>query len=143
VLEQAGAPALPAAVRAAGRFGVELSQHRARALRLAVLESFELAVGFEPMHVVSAIEVGGAAANRAFLLGELADVLEFDVLPWPPGSDDLTSRVAHANARRFAGVRMPRAVADPVGGSDRLFQQTYEEIDRMVALIAMRLFGAG
>jgi hypothetical protein len=33
-------------------------------------------------------------------------------------------------------------VADPVGGSDRLFRQTYEEIDRMVGIIGLRIFGA-
>jgi len=92
--------------------------------------------------VAAAVATGGASADRVFLLAELADVVELDVLPWPPGSDDLESRIAHANARRFAGARLPRAVADPVGGSDALFRQTYADIDRMVAIIAMRLFGA-
>ena len=62
--------------------------------------------------------------------------------PGRRAADDLESRVAHANARRFAGARLPKAVADPVGGSNRQFRQTYEEIDRMVAIIAVRLFGA-
>jgi protein-tyrosine-phosphatase len=142
VLEQAGAPALPGAVRAAAVFGIDLSQHRARALRAGDLGGAQLAIGFEPAHVAAAVETGGVSADRAFLLAELADVVELDVLPWPPGSDDLESRVAHANARRFAGARLPRAISDPVGGSDRRFRQTYEEIDRMVAIIGMRLFGS-
>jgi protein-tyrosine-phosphatase len=140
VLEQGGAPALPAAVRAAWPFGIDLTPHRAHVLRPDVLETFELVIGFEPMHVASSIEVGGAMPSSSFLLGELADVLEFDVLPWPPGSDDLASRVAHANARRFAGSRIPRAVADPAGGSERRFRETYEEIEEMVGLIGVRLF---
>ena len=142
MLEQRGAPALEGAVRAARAFAIDLSEHRARALHPGDLEEAQLAVGFEPAHVASAVGIGGVPAERAFLLSELADVLELDVLPWPPGSDDLESRVAHANARRFAGARLPKAVADPVGGSNRQFRQTYEEIDRMVAIIAVRLFGA-
>ena len=142
ILEQGGASALPGAVRAAEAFGIDLSEHHARALRAGDLRDAQLAIGFEPAHVAAAVTTGGVAAERAFLLAELADVVELDVLPWPPGSNDLSSRVAHANARRFAGARLPRPVADPVGGSDRLFQQTYEEIDRMVGIIGLRLFGA-
>jgi protein-tyrosine-phosphatase len=141
MLEQGGAPALEGAVRVAWTFGIDLSEHRARALRPGDLDGAQLAIGFESAHVAAAVGVGGIAAERAFLLSELAGVVELDVLPWPPGSDDLESRVAHANARRFAGAHLLRAVADPVGGSDRRFLRTYEEIDRMVAIIAMRLFG--
>lgn len=143
VLEQGGAPALPGAVRAAWPFGIDLSQHRARTLQAGDLEDAQLALGFEPAHVAAAIGIGGVSAERAFLLSELAGVVELDVLPWPPGSDQVERRIAHANARRFAGARLPTAIADPVGGSDRRFRQTYEEIDRMVAIIAMRLFGPG
>ncbi len=82
------------------------------------------------------------SVERAFLLAELADVLELDVLPWPENSQELGARIAHADARRFARGRLPRSIADPVGGSDRRFQQTYEEIDRMVAMVAVRLFSA-
>jgi protein-tyrosine-phosphatase len=141
MLEQGGAPALEGAVRTARTFGIDLSEHRARALHAGDLEGAQLAVGFEPAHVAAAVGVGGIAPGRAFLLSELAGVVEIDVLPWPPGSDDLESRVVHANARRFASAHVLRAVADPVGGSDRRFRRTYEEIDRMVAIIAMRLFG--
>jgi protein-tyrosine-phosphatase len=139
-LEQWGAPALPSAVRAASAFGIDLSDHRARALGAGELEGTQLAVGFEPAHVAAAVSTGGVSADRAFLLAELADVLEVDVLPWPENSQELGARIAHADSRRFARGRMPRSIADPVGGSERRFQQTYEEIDRMVAIIATRLF---
>jgi protein-tyrosine-phosphatase len=141
VLDQGGAPALPGAVRTAAEFGIDLSAHRARVLEPGALVGVELAIGFEPAHVAGAV-AAGASPEHAFLLTELAQVLELDVLPWPENSDSLEARVAHANARRFAGARLPRPVADPVGGSDRMFWQTYDEIDRMVAIIGMRLFGA-
>jgi protein-tyrosine-phosphatase len=142
VLEQGGAPALTGAVRAGLEFGIDLSDHRARSLQAGELEEAALAIGFEPVHVAAAVTTGGASAERVFLLTELADVLEVDVLPWPADSDDLERRVGHTNARRFAGDRLPRPIADPVGGSHRQFQQTYEEIDRLVAIVGMRLFSA-
>lgn len=143
VLEQGGAPALPAAVRAASAFGIDLSDHRARALGTGELAGTDLTVGFEQAHVAAAVSTGGASADRAFLLAELADILELDVLPWPANSDELGMRIAHADARRFARGRLPRPIADPVGGSQRQFEQTYEEIDRLVAIVAMGLFSVG
>ena len=143
ILEQRGAPALPSAVRAASAFGIDLSGHRARALGAGELAGTDLAIGFEPEHVAAAVSTGGVPVDRAFLLAELADVLELDVLPWPANSEELGARIAHANSRRFARGRLPRSIADPVGGSERRFQQTYEEIDRMVAIVAMGLFSAG
>jgi low molecular weight protein-tyrosine phosphatase len=143
VLEQGEAPALPGAVRAALEFGIDLSGHHARALHPGDLVTSDLAIGFEPVHVAAAVETGGIPAERAFLLVELADVLEVDVLPWPAGSDSLPARVAHANARRFAGGRVPRSVSDPVGQSDRQFERTYDEIARCVGIVGMRLFSAG
>jgi protein-tyrosine-phosphatase len=140
VLEQAEAPALPGAVRAALEFGVDLSRHRAHALHRGALVSSDLAIGFESPHVAAAVEIGGIPAGRAFLLLELADVLEVDVLPWPVGSDTLAAKVAHANARRFAGGRLPRSVPDPVGRSDRQFERTYDEIARAVGIVGERLF---
>ena len=143
VLEQDGAPALPGAVHAAAAFGIDLSGHRARPLGPGELEGAELAIGFEPIHVAAAITTGGVAAGRAFLLGELADVLEVDVLPWPQQSETLGARVTHAKARRFARERLPRSIADPVGRSDRVFRQTYEQIDQLVAIVGTRLLSPG
>jgi len=140
LLEQAEAPALPGAVRAAAGFGIELSQHRARTLHAGELAGSELAIGFEPAHVLGAVQTGGIPAERAFLLVELADVLEVDVLPWPAGANTLPEKIAHANARRFASGRLPRPVPDPVGKSDREFERTYDEIARCVGIIGMRLF---
>ena len=76
VLDQGGAPALPGAVRAAAEFGVDLSMHRASVLYGGELEAVELAVGFEPAHVAGAVATGGVSPERAFLLTELAQVLE-------------------------------------------------------------------
>ena len=142
ILDQAQAAALPGAVRAASGFGIDLSRHRARTLGSDDLASSDLAIGFEPSHVAAAVETGGVPAERSFLLAELADVLEVDVLPWPAGTDTLSAKVDHANARRFASARLRRSVPDPVGKSDREFERTYDEIARCVAIVGTRLFSA-
>lgn len=142
ILEQRGAPALASAMRAARAFGIDLSEHSARVLSNGALEDVGLAVGFEQPHVAAAIAIGGASPERTFMLTELASVLEVDVLPWPAGSETFESRVAHASARRFAGGRLPRPVQDPAGGPEEGFRRTYDEIDRLVGVIGMRLFDA-
>ena len=65
-------------------FGVDLSEHRARSLGAGVL------AGTRACDRLRARPRGrggrrraASPADRAFLLAELADVLELDVLPWP------------------------------------------------------------
>lgn len=142
ILEHGGAPALPGAVRAAWAFGIDLTEHRARPLGAGELAGTELAIGFEPFHVASAVVTGGVATARAFLLAELADALEDDIVPWPADAQHLDERVTLADARRRVSDRLPRSIADPVGGSELRFQHAYHEIDRLVAIVAMRLFSA-
>lgn len=100
-------------------------------------------IGFERFHVAHAVVTGGASRSRAFLLTELARTLAEPDWPVPRDAVELRTAVARADGIRAAGGRLPRAIADPVGGSDRTFIETYEEIERMVGLIAARLFGAG
>jgi protein-tyrosine-phosphatase len=139
-LEREGALALPQAARAAREFGVDLGEHRARSAVRGSLVGSDLVIGFEPFHVAHAVVVGGAPTSRVFLLAELARVVG-DVEP-PRDSGEFREAVDSAHAARSTSAWPPHSVADPVGGSDRRFLETYEEIDRMVAIVAMRLFGA-
>jgi protein-tyrosine-phosphatase len=136
-LERGGAPALLPAVRAARAFGIDLRAHRSRTLARGALRDTDLAIGFEPFHVASAVVAGGVERSRAFLVTELADALLEG-----PGGMPFEDVLASADAYRRAAERLPRALADPVGGPHRRFLELYEEIDRLVAIIAVRLFGA-
>jgi hypothetical protein len=101
----------------------------------------DLAIGFEPFHVAAAVVTGGAPKSRAFLLQELAQALE--IAPGAarrPGAS-LAAAVADADARRHLADRLPSALPDPVGSSERRFLQLYHEIDRLVEAVASRLFG--
>jgi hypothetical protein len=83
------------------------------------------------------VGTGGASAQRTFILSELADAVE-DCVPWPSHVRGLDDRVALADLRR--GLRgLPRPIGDPVGRSERRFQQTFAEIDRLVAITAGRI----
>jgi protein-tyrosine-phosphatase len=140
-LDREGAPALPQAIRAAREFDIDLGDHRARAATTGRLELSDLVIGFEHFHVAHAVVTGGAPRSRVFLLAELARAL-VDLAPPPPG-DDVAFRdaVGRADAARSASDWRAPAIPDPVGGSDRRFVETYEEIERMVATVAVRLFG--
>ena len=136
-LESGGAPALLPAVRAARAFGIDLRGHRSRPLAHGALRESDLVIGFESFHVASAVVAGGAERSRAFLLAELADALVEGA-----GGMTLEDALASADARRRAGETLPRSLADPVGSPDRRFHELYHEIDGLIAIIAVRLFGA-
>lgn len=141
-LDDEGAPALPQAIRAAREFGIDLVDHRARSAATGGLEGNDLVIGFEPFHVAHAVVTGGVPRSRAFLLADLARVLTDP--QWPASRDavELRAAVARADGVRAGAGWRSQAIADPVGGSDRRFIETYEEIERMVAIVGVRLFGA-
>ena len=140
--EQGGAPALPQAIRTARTFGITLMEHRARSLGTGQLAGSDLVIGFEPFHVAHAVVTGGVPRSRAFLLAELARALDDPSVQAYRDVSEPRARVAQAAAVRTTSHWLPVSIPDPVGGSDRRFLETYEEIERIVATIARRIFGA-
>jgi len=141
-LDQEGSPALPQAIRAAREFGIDLTGHRARSLAEGQLEGSDLVIGFEPFHVAHAVVVGSAPRSCAFLLVELARALDGLDAPVPRDVAEFRALVSRADAARAAAHWRPSSIADPVGASNRRFFETYQEIERIVAVVAGRLFGA-
>ena len=141
-LDVGALPPLEHAVEAGRRLGVDLSGHRARAVRTVSLADVDLVLGFEPPHVASAIAHGGASADRTFLLGELALLLHES--SWQPNPVvRARAEVAHADARR---VRLfPHSsevvIADPLGKAAKVMFRTATEIDRQVRRVVLGLFG--
>ena len=74
-----GAPALPEAVTAGRRRGVDLAAHVSRSLRDADLAQADLVLGFEPQHVRTAVVDARANIARTFLLAELIPLLDVPV----------------------------------------------------------------
>lgn len=134
-------PALPGAVRAAARVGIDLSHHRAHSLRLGELEGADLVVGFEPGHLSAAVIDGGAQVERTFSLVELGLLLRRNGTE-APGRASPASVVQHAHERRPIGFLHTPTIADPHGASDEVFVRTLEVIAGHVSTIADALFGA-
>jgi protein-tyrosine phosphatase len=72
---------LPEAAEAARRFGLDLQDHRVRSLATTPLSGADLVVGFERMHVVTAVVDGKARRDRTFTLPELTGLLQRAAVP--------------------------------------------------------------
>lgn len=131
-MDAGAVPPLQRAIESGLRLGVDLSGHRARALRHGDLASADLILGFEPFHVASAVIDGNADSGRAFLLGEFAALLE----TYAKGISAISARglIALVDSRRVRSRPNPSAlvVADPLGKSADVMARTAIEIDRLV-----------
>jgi protein-tyrosine phosphatase len=141
-LELGPAPALPQAFAAAGRLGIDLSAHRARAIRQGRLAEADLVLGFERAHVVRAVAEAGARPERTFTLPELVPLLEQGY------SVDLEHPLARARelvaqAHRIRSQPgLPRAaeLADPLGKPHRFFRETETTLADLTTRLAELLF---
>lgn len=135
-------PALPLAVEAARRLGIDLTAHRARAVRHARLESADLILGFEPFHVAAAVIDGRAPSSRTFLLGELVTLFDAPAFGGDP-YERARTLLADADVRRVRSRPDPGAqvVEDPIGKPAEVMTRTGAEIDRLVRQLVSGLFG--
>jgi protein-tyrosine phosphatase len=135
-------PVLPEALEFGRSFGLDLSEHRSRRLAEADLSGADLVIGFEPIHVSSAVVDAGARRERTFLLTELVDSL--------PGVDppQATTPVERARAlvrsadqaRTGAGRGAVEEIADPIGGPAAGFRATGERVRELTLRVAEALF---
>jgi protein-tyrosine-phosphatase len=142
-LELGRVPALPEAVRFAESYGLDLSGHRARNVDGADLESCDLVLGFEQMHVAAAVVDGGARLERTFTLPELLQLL--DAIPEPPRQanalERARARIQHAHAARPLDHRTSAVpeIADPLGKTPAAQRQTADELRALVTELSRRL----
>ena len=135
VLELDGVGALAEALELGEAFGVDLAAHRSRALRPDALGSADVVVGFEHMHVVTAVVDAGATRARAFTLPELVQLLS----AVPPGTPDARARIAAAGAQRgsFGNVA---ELEDPLGRPHRRQEEIAARVADLSKTLARRLF---
>ena len=142
-LELGAAPALPEAIEAAAGLGLDISEHRARALAGEDLSGADLVVGFEQRHVAAAVVDGGARRDRVFSLPELAELLE-ESAPQRFGDPVERARqaIADAHARRSRHSASERAeLADPLGHDRSFYRNTVERVRELSTRLAAGLFG--
>jgi protein-tyrosine-phosphatase len=136
-------PALPEAVDAAAKFGLDLSEHRARRIGDVDLAPLDLVIGFERAHVAAAVVDGGAALEQTFTLPELVDLLR--AIPGPPLATDPVERAqvrirqAHAARPPDFRNRLVLEVADPLGKPRSAQSATASELRTLVTSLAREL----
>lgn len=144
-LELRGAKALPEAQDAAVRFGVDLTEHRSRSVTEAPLHDADLVIGFERMHVATAVVDGGARRDRTFTLPELADLLagiELSPSTTPVArARDTVGRAAAARPTDDPKLLSIAEVADPLGRSDEEQREIAERIRELTLQVHGKLFG--
>ncbi len=134
-LKLGASPAFAETIEEGRRLGVDLSGHRARNLGRVDLSSADLVLGFEQMHVATAVVDAGAERDRSFTLPELVDLLD-------PGQGTPREAIARANAHRSAERRTLQTpeISDPAGGGSKAFREAADEIDDLVTRLVVRLF---
>src|SRR2546421_495323 len=124
--------------------GIDLAGHRARDLSQLNLESFDLVLGFERMHVRAAVVDGFARIERTFTLPDLIELLES--IPEPSSRHDpveqARDRVAQAHGLRSPDFRSSAVaeIADPLGRTAREQRRTAHELQELVGRLARALF---
>jgi protein-tyrosine phosphatase len=133
---------LPEALELAPSLGIDLSAHRARCIRDVDLSDADLVLGFEQVHLATAVVDCEAPRERSFTLPELVALLPRDVTP---GDGDPVARAREAvraahEARDSDDRRLE--LGDPLGGPPELFRQTADELRTLTETLAAKLFGA-
>ena len=143
-LSLGAAPALPEALEASAAMGLDLSAHRCRHFSEANLASADLVLGFERMHVATAVVDGGAEPQRTFTLPELVELLREAE---SPRSHDPVDRAREAIVLA-QGIRSGRSqhvelleVGDPFGRSPKVYREKAARVEALCSELASRLFG--
>jgi len=133
-LFRGGVPASPGSVKAMARRGLELDGHRSRTVTPDLLAEAELVLGMARLHVREAVLAVPDVWPRAFMLKELVRRgAEAGRRPPEEPFEAWLARV-HEGRRRadLIGDDPADDVADPVGGPDRLYLETADELEGLV-----------
>jgi protein-tyrosine phosphatase len=144
VLELGPVPALREAVELAETLDVDLADHRAVGLSDIDLEPLDLVLGFERMHVRTAVVDAAAAIEQTFTLPELVRLLEAlpEAASRPDAVEQARARVKQAHESRPPGFRTAAVeeVPDPLGRPSREQQRVAKAVDDLVRRLARLLF---
>jgi protein-tyrosine-phosphatase len=138
-------PPLREALETATSYGLELDRHQARSLRGTSLTTADLVLGFERLHVATAVVDAGASRQGTFMLPEIVGLLA--ALPPAkglPSPDRARERVAKAHELR-AAQREAAPVAelpDPLGGPARGYVESASRLADLCQNLLRGLFGA-
>ncbi len=100
-----GVGAAPNAVKVLAEEGIDLTRHRSRSLTLGMIEDADLVVAMTQAHRAEILEMAPGAEAKVIVLGEL-----------DRGRPDTD-------------------IADPIGGDEGAYRRSFEEIERLSALL--------
>jgi protein-tyrosine-phosphatase len=134
-------PALPDAVSAGARLGVDLDGHMSTTMVRGEFADTDLVVGFEPFHLAAAVIDGGAPRARAFTIIELGEILErLDRDGFLRSEHGPSSVVLTADGARRTTVLSAPSLADPLGASPKEFRRVAGKIEELVTTMARTIF---
>jgi protein-tyrosine phosphatase len=144
-LFRGGVPASPGSVVAMARRGLDLDRHRSRTVTSELLGGADLVLGMARLHVREAVVAAPEVWPRAFTLKEL--VRRGAAAGPRPAGQPLEAWLAavHEGRRRadLIGDDAEDDVADPVGGPERLYLATAEELEDLVTRLVDLAFPPG
>lgn len=137
-------PPLREALVAAERLEIDISQHRARPLRGESLAASDLVLGFERIHVATAVVDAGARRERTFTLPELVGLLEgVEITAAADPLDRGRLAVSAAHERRAANApdEVLPEVADPWSQPNAVYAEAAHAVDVYCRRLVRQLFG--
>jgi protein-tyrosine-phosphatase len=132
------------ALVAAERLRLDISGHRARPLQGERLAESDLVLGFERIHVATAVVDAEAKRDRAFTLPELVDLLSEAEIPEaddPVERARLAVRAAHEQRQARLPEDLLPEVADPWSQPNAVYTETAKRVAELCRRLVPRLFG--
>ena len=132
------------ALIAAERLKIDISEHRARPLHGEDLGASDLVLGFERIHIATAVVDAHAPRDRSFTLPELVHLLG-DAEPPSAGDPLERARLALRAAHELRGSRLSEEilleVADPWAQPNAVYAETATKLARLCEDLVPALFG--
>ncbi len=131
---QVGLPAIPDAVAAMARRGLDVSEHRSASTTVELVDGADVILTAERSHVVKIAALSPAAFRRAVTLPELlARAADVDGSIGRDDPDGVARWMEQLTADRGAADYLRAAVpevADPTGSAPRAFEEAVKRIEQ-------------
>jgi protein-tyrosine phosphatase len=123
-------------------YGIDLRDHRSRALTATMLQEADLVIGMGRRHVQEAVLLDSESWPHAFMLKEL--VRRGELIGARPPAQPVESWIATVHGDRTRGSLAHRSgadeVADPYGKTLADYRSTAAELDRLTAQLTALLW---
>ncbi len=131
-----GKPAADGAIAALDRLGLDLSDHRSRAIDRTLLEEADFTITMEGSHVIDIVTSWTDHSDRVLTLRDAVDGAASLATTNLRGPDDVREWARYLHASAGSSVfDWHRDVSDPMGRSRRAFRATAKELDGLLTTV--------